>query len=205
MSQVIRNFTTVAEVTVVGSIHGQETVNVWHFGRETPWNVDTIIADLVALCQALAQCIVDTLLPAVTSDWRFLRIKARTILGGESDEVEVPAQGNAIGQLGAASHSFACALLNLKTGGGGRSGRGKKFLPPVGEANVTASEIDPATLVLLAAFIACLVEKFFGNPAESGWNVVVWSRKNNSAREVKSIIPSPHESIMGTRRIGRGN
>ena len=205
MVQVIRIFTTVAELTVYGSLHNQETVNVYHFGRETPWNVDTIHEDLQALAVAMAQCITTTLLPAVTSDWTFHRIKVKTILGGESDEVEVAAQGVSQGQLGPASHSFASTLLNLKTGGGGRSGRGKKFLPPVGEAETTASSIDGGTLLLIAAYVACVAGKFFGAQPESGWNLVVWSRKNQAAREVKSMIANPSTAIMSSRRRGRGN
>jgi len=204
MSQVIRNFTTVAEVVVVGNMHGSQTINVWHFGRETPFNVDTIVEDLQALAVALAQCIQQTLLPAVTSDWTFEKVKAKTILGGESDEVEATFAGSHVGQLSPASVSFTASLLNLKTGGGGRSGRGKKFLPPAGETEIGASDLDGPTLILLGAFIACVVQKFLGNPTDSGWNLVVWSRKNTAAREVKSIIASPHVACMRSRRIGHG-
>jgi len=205
MSQVIRNFTTVAEVLVVGQIHGQETVNVYHFGRETPFNVDTILQDLMDLAIALSVCITEKLLPAVSSDWHLVKLRARTIKGGESDEVELGVVGDPVGALSPASHSFAATLLNLKTGGGGRSGRGKKFLPPVGEAETSASSIDGPTLVLLAAFITCLVEKFLGNPPQAEWNLVVFSKKNDAAREVKSIVVNPNTAVMHSRRRGSGN
>ena len=206
-------FNAGAQVRIVGRIHGQLTVNVLNFGTETPFVRDTVVPDLQALANAVLQCVVQVLLPAITSDWRVERVTAKHIYPETTDEVEVSAPANSVGQLGPASHSFACTLLSIKTGGGGRSGRGRLFLPPPGEAQTQNSEIDGPTLVLIAQFVACMSGKFIGAGASTDWRMGVFSRKkfgglfanfNNSFREATVLTPSPLAAIMGTRKVSRG-
>lgn len=203
-----------AQARIIGVIHGQQTVNVMHFATndaiEDEGALDTI---LLALATAIGECVVDTLLPAVSQDWTFQKADARRIYPTPSDPIIYTAPGGSVGELGVSSVSFAASLLNIRTGGGGRRGRGRVFLPPAGEAQIANSAIDGPTLVLLAAFAACVATKFMGADPDTPWHLGVYSRKNdsevggtfdNSFRVATQLSPVANVAVMGSRKIGHG-
>jgi hypothetical protein len=204
-----------AQVRIVGEIHGQQTVNVFHMGTnlaelDNPSELDTI---LLALAQAMADCVVEFLLPAVTSDWRFVQCDAKRILPTPSDPILVTGVPANVGELSPTSVSFASTLLSIRTGGGGRSGRGRVFLPPAGEGEIAASTIDGPTLVLIAAFAGCVATKFMGGSPTSNWTLGVLSQKqlaavggnmNNSFRVATSLNPVADVKRMSSRQKGNG-
>ena len=204
-----------AEVRIVGKIHGQETVNVWTMATNTVVNdgpaLDQLLLDLAT---AMRECVAEFLLPAVTSDWEFVQCDARTIYPAPGDPIVATAQaGGNVGERGATSVSFAAQLVNIRTGNGGRRGRGRKFLPPPGEADMTASAIDDATLVLLAAFLACVAEKFIGAGSQP-WRIGVLSRKDltgiggsfdNAFREATQLNPVRNAALLSSRKVGKGS
>lgn len=201
------------QVRIVGRIHGQQTVNVLNFGTETPFVRDTVVPDLTQIATFVLECVVETLLPAITQDWTLEHVAAKHIYPETTDEVVVVPPGDRVGTQGPASHSFACSLMQIRTGGGGRSGRGRNFLPPCGEAQTTASNIDGPTLIFLAQFLACMTGKFVGANATTAWRLGVFSRKKfggifanfeNSFRPATTLSVSPLAAIMGTRKVGRG-
>lgn len=206
-------YATHAELRIVGELHGSEVINVLHFGSHTVINDGDPLDLLIQLAAAMLACAVDTLLPAVTSDYTLKRVEAKVLSPFLSDPVEVAAPGGSVGTLGPTSVSFASSLLNLSTGGGGRRGRGKMFLPPAGEANITASVIDGPTLALLAAFIACVVGKFVGEAGSEDWVLTILSKTameedgasfDAASRDVKTIVANDVVAKMGSRKKGVG-
>lgn len=207
-------WTAGAQVRIIGELHGQTTVNVLHMGTNSVvtdgGNLDTV---LLNLAQALFDCVIEVLLPAVTSDWRFVKVDARRVYPTFSDPIEVTATPSNIGELSPCSHSISCSLLKIKTGVGGKSGRGRVFLPPPGESEVVASTIDGPTLVLIAAFATCVGSKFMGASPPSDWTLGVLSKKQAGAananfdtafRVAQSLSPVADLSYLGSRRKGRG-
>lgn len=203
-----------AQARIVGEIHGQTTVNVMHFATNSQINdqgqLDTL---LLQLAEAIGECVREMLLPFVSSDWKFVQADARRIYPTPSDPIIDTGLPTDVGQTSAASHSFAASLVHLRSGVGGRRGRGRLFLPPPGEGQTTASTIDGPTLVLLAAFTACVATKFMGAAKETAWDLGVLSKKDlngvignfdNSFRIVTAINPVANVAIMGSRRKGRG-
>lgn len=202
-----------AQCRIIGEIHGQTTVNVVNFATNTVVSDDNIDELLLQLATAMAQCVVETLLPAVTSDWRFVRTEAYRIHPLRTDPVIASGTPANVGELGPASASFLSTLVHLRTGQGGRTGRGKMFLPPPGEAQTANSVIDEPTLVLIAAFLACVASKFAGLNPETPWILGVLSRKlaganiqsfDSGFREVRQLTPSADIAKMGSRKKGRG-
>jgi hypothetical protein len=205
-----------AQCRIVGELHGQTTVNVFHLGTnnaalDDPSQLDTI---LLALAQAMRDCVVEFLLPAVTSDWRLVQVDARRILPTPGDPVLDTGSSSDVGELSPTSVSFAASLMSIRTGGGGRSGRGRVFLPPAGEAQIAASTIDGPTLALLAAFAACVATKFMGANPTSGWTLGVLSQKllkavggnmNNAFRVAVSLNPVADVKRMSSRQKGKGS
>jgi hypothetical protein len=168
---------------------------------------------LLNLAEAIRDCVVEFLLPAVTSDWRFVRTDAKEIYPTASDPIIASGTPANVGELSPTSVSFASSLVNFRSGQGGRKGRGRIFLPPAGEAETQNSLIDDPTLVLIAAFTACVAAKFIGAAPESDWHLGILSQKdlsgiggnfNNSFRVVTSINPSAEVAVMRSRRRGHG-
>lgn len=204
-----------AELRVVGKLHDEDCINVWHFAtNEEIFDGSQLDALLLQLAQAMLACVIDTLLPAVTSDYTIVSVEAKRIYPEASDPIIATAPANSVGQLGPTSVSFAASLLNIRTGGGGRRGRGRKFLPPPGEPQITTSAMDNDTLLLLVAFAACVAAKFTGsNPTES-WVVGVYSRTrdneltgtfDNSFRQATQLSPVALLAKIGSRRKGQGS
>jgi len=203
-----------AQVRIVGSLHGQTTINVLNFATNTVINDDaTGIALLKALANAVAQCVDQFLFAAVSSDWRYVKVDARKIHPTVGDAVEADPINGDIGELSQTSVSFAASLVSIGTGGGGRSGRGRIFLPPAGEAQIQLSEIDGPTMVLIAAFLACVAGKFIGQAATTEWRLGVLSRKkvnnvlpafDNRFREAITLNASPVVADLSSRKKGHG-
>lgn len=203
-----------AQCRIIGEIHGQQTVNVLHFATNDTiadeGELDTI---LLALAAAMLDCVITTLLPAVTSDWKAVKCDARRISPSPSDPIVATADAGSVGELSASSVSFASSLVSVRTGGGGRRGRGRIFLPPPGEAEVSASAIDSGTLTLITAFLTCVAGKFMGTGATTPWRLGILSRKqlsgiggtfDGSFRLATSLNPVADLAVMRSRRKGHG-
>jgi hypothetical protein len=203
-----------AQVRIIGELHGQETVNVMHFATNDQVNDEgTLDSILLALAEAVRDCVISTLLPGVTSDWRFVRTEALRVYPTRTDPIVATGTPDNVGELSSTSVSFAASLINIRSGRGGRSGRGRIFLPPPGESEVQNSLVDNATLVLLAAFAGCVATKFMGANPTTPWHLGILSRKiagaTNSAFDngffiATSLNPSADVACMRSRRRGHG-
>lgn len=206
---------TVAEVRVVGKLHSQDCINVWHVGSaEVFVDFDQWEAALLALAAAMLQCAVEELLPGVTSDYRLVSAQAKMLYPTVTDYFIATASPDDVGALGPTSVSFSSTLVNLRSGRDGRRGRGKKFLPPPGEANMTSSLVDTPTLTQIADFLECLVGKFIGGGATTPWRLGVLSRKTltgvggsypNAFKELVSMNPVALAAKMGSRKVDVGD
>lgn len=205
-----------ARARIVGRIHGQQTINVMHFGTNDQIadesELDTI---LLQLAQAMLECVTTVLLPAVTADWTCIQCDAQRIFPVMSDPVIAtnpqPFEG---GNLSPSSTSFAATLVNIRTGGGGRRGRGRIFLPPAGETEIENSLIDGPTLTLIAAYLACVAAKFMGVNPSTPWHLGVLSQKrlsetggtfDNAFRPATNLNPVAAVSLMSSRKVGSGS
>lgn len=203
-----------AQCRIHGTLHGQQTVNVLNFGTNSAildqGALDTL---LLQLAVAVGECVIDTLLPAVTVDWTFVSTDAKRIYPTVSDPIVNTAAPAQVGELGVTSVSFASSLLSLRTGGGGRKGRGRLFLPPAGEVQTVQSTLDGPTITLLVAFATCLAGKFLGVGATSDWRLGVLSRKtagptlaafDSGFRMCTQLTPAVNVACMRSRRKGHG-
>lgn len=206
-----------AVARIIGELHGQETNNVLHFATNTALGGGVDLTELIALGVAIMECIETTLLPAVTQDWTVTAVTTQwlgTVLPTMHTDPQVTGPtGSGVGQLGATSVSFAASLVHLRSGIGGRNGRGRMFLPPPGEANIAASTIDNGTVDLIIAFLTCFIGKFVGASATTNFRLGVFSRKlgganfsnfNNAFFEVTQLDASNKLAVIGRRRTGHG-
>jgi hypothetical protein len=203
-----------AQARIVGELHGQQTINVLNFATNTQPNDTDFSAMLIQLAEALRDCVVESLLPAVTQNWTFKRIECQLLSPNKTNPLLVTGTNDNVGELSVVSVSFASSLVTINTAFGGRSGSGRFFLPPPGEAETADSEMDGPTLVLLAAFLACVATKFMSANATTPWRLGVLSRKlaganlaNFDAGFHEAVGLHPHSTISCTRsrKKGHGN
>lgn len=208
-----------AQARIVGSLHGQDTVNVLHFATNTAeLDISPPSPLLTALVTAILECVIETLLPGVTQDWTARYVDARFVYNGGgspigSDPVIATAPPDSVGELGPCSVSFASTLVNLRSGLGGRHGRGKMFLPPAGEAQTANSLLDEPTLTLITAFLTCMAGKFLGSSPTTDWRLGVLSRAlagptnasfNAGFFIVSQLSPVARVAVLSRRKIGHG-
>jgi len=202
-----------AQVKIIGRLHGQLTNNVLNFATNSEVLDDlTGIALLKQLANDVKECVESTLVLAVTSDWKFEGVEATKTAPVKGDSVPGDAPEDIEGALSPTSVSFASSLVRISTGGGGRSGHGRMFLPPAGEAQINTSSLDPATTALLVQFCVCLAGKFIDN-ATTPWRLGVLSRKkvndvlppiDNRFREARVLTPVQQVASIRSRKVGHG-
>lgn len=202
------------KVVVHGRIEGQVTNNVWYFEAKT--NTDDVTERLI---NAVWECIVDNLIPVLSAQWQAEKLTYQRVsptLGPE--EVFIPltnlqGQGNA-----QALPSFGSAVVSLRTAQGGRSHRGRFYLPGIPEAATQGSTLDPANAFWLGlvGFCLCMAGKHVvDDPApQNSFQWMVYSRKLGGSTlpygaagftAVTGIVP---QSLIGTtrsRKVGRGS
>ena len=204
-----------ARVVIKGRIHGSETNNVLHFATNTVVQDGGQLDDLLlALAAAVLACVIEQLLPAVSSDWSFEQVTAQAIYPVLSDPVVSTPPADTNGTGATTNVSFAASLVNLRTGIGGRSGRGKMFLPPAGDAQITESQLTQPPIDAIVAFLACIASKFNPTNGTEQWRLGILSRKglaaiggtfDNSFRQVTQMTPQPIVAKMGSRKLTVGS
>jgi hypothetical protein len=207
-------YDTVYRVRIVGELHGSVTNNVLHFAAQnvgTP--ADPFTDFVIQLGTHVLECVVETLLPAVTSDWSLSHVEAQVIHPNITDPIIQAPAVSGQGQRGATSVSFAAQLVNIRSGEGGRRGRGKAFFPPAGEADIAESVTAAANMDLVAAFLACIAGKFIGDAKTTPFHLVVYSRKDDegvgttplgASRLVRTLQAKANVARCGSRKKGRG-
>lgn len=200
-----------ARVVIKGRIHGQQTNNVLNFATNTVVN-DGPEFDLLLLqlAQAVMACVVDQLLPGITLDWTLEQVTAQSFYPAHSDPVVSTPPAGTKGTAGTSNVSFTSTLVNVRTGGGGRRGQGKMFLPPTDDTNISESKIEQPTLDAIVDFLLCIATKFVGAGATTPWRYVIYSRTNdneiggtfdNSTREVTQMTPNQIAAKLGSRKL----
>jgi len=203
------------QVRVRGEIEGQETLNVLHFKAAS--DVDDIDLRLIVV---LANCFVTHLIPVLSSKWTLKELiwkKVSPALGNEF--VHVVASGN-VGE-GSANNlpSFNSALFSIRTAQGGKSHRGRMYIPGLPEDMTAGSSIDTnlALWAALVAFAACIASEFIdlGDPIPANsFAFGVYSRKLGGASfpyqlagftPATQVIPQSLIASTRSRKVGRGS
>jgi hypothetical protein len=197
------------EVVTDFELHGQHCLNVYHFKGSNNF------ASLNDLINAVIDCIRTALLPALSAEAKLINVRGKTIYPALSDESIISGgAGDVGGQAGDSDVSFAAALMTMRTGLGGRSNRGRKFLAGVPEGGISASRITTGELALVLAYATCLANKFISNTSTYPYFIGVLSKKKMKAPQSLSALAAFRNctslgvsNVLATqvrRKIGRG-
>lgn len=204
------------EVTLEGRQEGQQVMNIMHF------RMDTAIDDVEEkLLRALVECLI-ALLPFAASSYQYVRCIGKQVAPIVGPIIEIgQEEGDVIqgGSTGDAMPSFVSVCANIHTTRGGRSGRGRMFIPAVPE-NSTQGSFIPTTNPYwdaILAYVACVASKFIhvNEPLSAEQiSIGVMSRKIGGAKPpytingfapATKIIPSNKLSHNVSRKVGRGS
>lgn len=185
------------------SASGDDAVNVFHFRQETLLILDTPAEDLVGAfiveCElAYRNCFN----PAYVLDL----YTVRQVTGGtEAFEQSASAAGN----VGSAANQLAAqvsGIISWKTGQAGRSKRGRTYLPPSDEAEISSGEWISDYFTRADSFITSMIDGMsFADLTHAGWTLGVWSEV---LTEFTPITTGQLRSVPGTqrkRRLGVGS
>ncbi len=207
------NYEGLFKATIEGTLHGQLTNNVMFFSRTGELGTPDWTQFMSQLAADIISCITTTLLPAVSSQWTFVRIKIQRLDGTGTDENLYAAPANSVGAGSESLPSTVAAVLSIRTGLRGRSKRGRMYLGGLPESGQATSALTPGQLVLVAAFATCLIDKFINNQVAGDAKLGVYSRKLGGTQPYSlvagwypatTIIAQGVLGTMRSRMLGRG-
>jgi hypothetical protein len=204
-------FTKIVEVTIAGTLHGQETNNVLHFGGNgAEPNLNQLLTDVL-------DCIVTAFKPAASSEWSLVKVAGRPLFPTLGDPLDKFPAAPVTGTGLPAETSFSANIIRINTGLGGRRHRGRMFLPGVIANDVQQSKLTDSGLAKLVTFAACLAGKFIkasGAVDFPAWEIGVLSRTTakTAGQTIETgftpatvLTPQRVVGVMRSRRIGHGN
>jgi hypothetical protein len=203
------------QVKVVGHIEEQVTNNILHFV-----NVGADADVELHLILALIQCFQEVLLPGLSEEYTLNEVHWKEVFPILGVEAITPITGiTAGGVAGDALPSYCSAVCSIRTAFGGRSGRGRMYVPGIPEASTDGSKIlvESTTWTQLLAFAACLATKFIHLDPAGGanlWDMSVYSRKIGGEafpygtagfHAMRSVTPDRFLGTTRSRKVGRGS
>jgi hypothetical protein len=205
----------VHELRIRGVNHAGITNNVLYFGQTVDIfdDPDALNTFLLSLANAMLACVVDTLLPALPSDWSLEAIDVRQIQPTKSNYVVVTPETVQAGDLTESAPSQCTQVIIWRANFGRKRGTGRTSLPPPPNAGMSTSSLTVGQIALIAAFAACVLSKFkvgtgtFGNAVFG-----VYSRKDieggaNFNTAFRPIMSGQVRTVSGSndrRKPGRG-
>jgi hypothetical protein len=202
------------QVRIVGVMEGQQTNNILYFGSV---NGDTDVE--VHLILVLAACFVTHLIPVMSSVWTLQELRWKRVyptLGTEN--ITVPPGTLVGGAAATALPSFCSAVVSIRTALGGRSKRGRMYIPGIPESATIVSAFDTGNAFWTAfvAFLACIATNFVqtGPPGANAWQQEIYSRKIGGStfplglsgfESVKTLKPVQQLGTTRSRKVGVGS
>lgn len=187
------------QLTLRLSQAGQDAAIVLGFISEDPF-----IAE--AQGKAVADAAWAAFRPLVYSDVQYVGGVWRDVAVEEGTSIEVTpptATGAALGAAGGtASVAAACTLIRWSTGGGGRSGRGRTYLPGLATVSVAAGGREYTASYKTT--VATQINAYLANSVWTTNNVrpAVLSFTKGSAREIVTGTLSPVVGVQRRRMRG---
>lgn len=202
--------------TINGRLHGQVINNVlWFSHAGELGNVDWPAA-LTQLAQDIIQCVVQSLLPGLSSQYTFESVACALLSTADKIQIVVPAPANSVGALGESLPAQAAATVTLYTPYSGHSRRGGMRIAGIPEANHAQSILSGPPLDAIAAFLLCMIGKFRYDNGTSDFDWIIYSRKLGFVKpstynlSLETLAPVTNTVVRTTcgsqnsRKLGRG-
>lgn len=186
-------------VRVKWLIHGQECLNVLNFVNRGSADI------LTTLVQPILDCIVDNLLPVLSSQTTLVGADFKAVTGSTAQEGEITLSSANVGAEAAdALPSFNALVCNLRTNHIGRRGRGKMYLLGIPEDQQANSIADAAFIAGAVAFLACMVTAFVNSDplASPFFHWSVYSKLDDAYYPIQTAAPNNVIAALRSRKVG---
>lgn len=206
----------VVQVVIRGKLEQQDCLNILYFQAN-----DVIQDILVALLAKVAACIMQFLVPVLSSQYTLERIVGRVVAPAVGPDTWWTPGVNDVVQGALAtggSTSFVSAVVSIRTTRAGPTGRGRMFIGGVAEAATLNSYINKEHPMWagLIAFVDCLLSQFHSNndPVQAPLSWGIMSRKLGGQKPpfvvggfAGVIYAAPNHALGSTnsRKVGRGS
>lgn len=192
---------------IEGRIDGQQTINDLYFRSTTG---PRSAADVQALSDAIAIWYGDTMAPLLNEGWSAVRVTSMGLSSPTPFVAESTMTGVVGGVSGEAAPNNCTMCVSFRTGLGGRSNRGRNYVPCLTNSQVVGNLIDAGWAADIVAGYNALV--FPTSVLPSGWIWVVVSRVSGGVERVEGVFHEVFSCLVGdlivdsmrTRLPGRG-
>lgn len=205
------------QVVLEGRQESQQVMNVMHFRARGA------VADVeLTLLRQVLVCILTALRPVMGANYQVVRAVGKRVSPDVGPDIEViPEVGEAVqgAEEGDTLPSYVSLCISIHSTRGGRSGRGRIFIPGIPELHSQGSfvPIGNPFWVGIIAYIACIADAFI-HPEElseaNKWDLGVLSRKAGAikppylATQFARATRLTVKNTLGTtrsRKVGRGS
>lgn len=206
----------IIQVVIRGKLEQQDCLNILYFRAN-----DAVQDILTALLVKVAVCIMQNLIPVLSSQYTLERIVGRVVSPAVGPDTWWTPDNDDVTQGALATGgatSFVSAVISIRTTRGGRTGRGRMFIGGVAEAATINSYINKEHPMWagLIAFVECMLSQFHSNndpvSAQLSWGIM--SRKIGGEKPPFAaagfagvIYAFPNHALGSTnsRKVGRGS
>lgn len=197
------------QAVVAGRLHNQSCINVFHFAPGATTVVDSSPLGVALRTWWLAQP-----MSQMSNQYNLDEIRTKKLFPTVNDEiitvVPQPAAGTLVGE---SLPSTVALCLSLRTGLGGRSFRGRKYIAAIPESEQNGSRLITSAKEAWEAIRVSFMDTFGNDPNSSGWHVGVLSRKmikdgqtvGAAFTDVNNLLVRDVLATMRSRRIGHGH
>jgi len=126
-----------AQVSVVGSLDGNDCVNTYYFTHDGSWGM----TELQALADAIDSVVGSNMLPIVSPNYDYLRTEARDLRTPIAIMTTSDASAGPGSKTGAAVPNNAAISVKRSSGHTGRGARGRVYFPVTTDGNLSAPNL----------------------------------------------------------------
>lgn len=182
---------------------GDDAVNVFHFRQESP-------AIFASPAEDLAEAFIATVVPAyvncMTAGYVLHRIAIKQVTGGAQEYEQAVTEPGTAGVVGSMLPTTVSGLLSWRTGLAGRSNRGRTYLPPTNEEQLSSGLWTGSYMTAMEGFAEdalALGTAVF--TLHANWTIGVWSVVLSAFVPYTHAIARQIPATIRRRRIGQGS
>lgn len=180
-------------VTVEGSVDAQLTINNLYFQNSaavTPVN-------MAALALGVQNWVGGSFAPLLSRDWSSTRVTVTDLSAVNSFVLDVPEVDVGGVDIEAAPNNVA-ACVSFRTGMGGRSSRGRNFVPAIPNSVITLNTLDE---VFIGDLLAAYLELVGAGSFVAGWQWCVVSFVSAGVPRGAGLVQPVTTALMTTNKV----
>lgn len=163
-------------VIITGELHGQQTMNLFHFRGADSSPASTITAEITNLYNDFNTNVIPAYKLCICQEWQAKSLKVVQLTANPGAFIDQVLVGNGA-QTGDSLPSHDAGVLSFRTGLTGRTRAGRIYVPGVPEDNSASSRYEVGLLSVVQSLGTLLVNRYGPTGTSSSGRFGVFSRK----------------------------